>query len=319
MANGISRANARTYIARIVGGAASPQILDMADEAILAGAQDWTNARKWNFLLKDTALGFSVAACTGNSATITAPSSGAFDAVNVGVTVTVSGNSAALAVGTTVSSYTRSADGTVATITLSNAVTSSTGVYTMTFSGDIPLIAGTQEYNAPTDFDSPYIARLLTNKWALVYVPYHEWQRKVNDQTVRGTVEGYTIYNPVSFGTQNYMQKRLRVFMIPSASDTLHLQYFRNINASSDPVDMFQNYLYPFLDYCQWLLLLKKSAHDDRLPQIEERARGALTAAMVDDEEISEDWDVTMKSQMEMGFMGRPLWGNGQFYPDYGA
>ncbi len=315
MSNGISRANARIYVARIVGGANDPKVLDMADDAILGGSQDWNNSKKWNFLLKDTSLGFtvpSVVLASGN-ATVSAPSTGAFDGVNTGVTV--SGTN--ITAGTTVSSYTRNADGTLASIVLSIAPTGN-GTVTLTFGPDIPIIAGTQEYNAPTDFDEPYGARLLVNRWPLEYVQYREWNRKVNDQTVQGTIELYTVYNPLSFSVQNYRQKRLRVFRIPSQADTMHLQYFRNLVDDADPIDMFQNYLYKFLDYCQWLLLLKKNAHDDRLPQIEAHAQANLQACMTDDEELSDDEETRIKSQMEMGNNARPLWNNGPYYPDFG-
>jgi hypothetical protein len=325
----ITRANARTYIARIIGGANDPKILDAADEFITSASQEWNNAKDWNFLLRDTSLGFTVATVTipaADDATthglvLTAPSVGAFDAINIGIAITAIAS--VIADGTTVASYTRTADGSIDTITLSLATLNATELtgdtaVTLTFSGDIPLIAGVNEYNLPLDIDKPYGLRLTSNKWPLEYCQYREWNRKVNDQTVRGTVELYTIFNPHSWLTAARAQKRLRVFRTPARADTIHMQYYRNMNEDADPIDMYPYYLYSFLDYCRYLLLLSKNAHDDRLPQIETRAKAAMQNAMNDDDEHTEDEDLRMKSQQEMGNAARPLWNNGPFYPDYG-
>jgi hypothetical protein len=311
----ISRTNAKKYIAGIIGGARSPEVILAAEEALLRAFEDWQAAKFWRFLVKDTARGFRVTSCatTDMIADVPSPTTGAFDGVNIGVTVTGTGIPAS----TTVESYTRNDDGTVATITLSNAATAS-GTVTLTFSGNIPIIAGVQEYNAPPDFNSWYHGRMIVNKWPLSYIEYREWNRAVVDHTVQGVVEAVTVYNPDSELTQNYGTKRLRTFRISSQADIMFVQYYREFNKLADPIDMVDDNMYKFLDYAQWRLLEKKSAHDDRLPGLERMALGSLAQAMANDEEETEDQDVTMKSQMEVfGQNGgtRPLWNNGEFWP----
>jgi hypothetical protein len=309
----MTRANAQKYVGGIIGGARSSQIMLAAEDAILRSFEDWQAAKFWRFLLKDTARGFRVTSCvtTTSVATIPAPSTGAFDAVNIGITVTGTG----IAASTTVTDYSRNTDGTVATITVSPVVTTG-GTVTLTFGGNIPIIAGTQEYNAPQDFQSFYHGRTLVNKWPLSYIEYREWNRAVVDHTVQGIIEAVTIYNPDSELTQNYGTKRLRTFRISSQNDIMFMQYYRIFSVLADPLDIPDDILYKFLDYAQWRLVEKKTAHDDRLPGLEKMALGSLAQAMANDEEETEDEDVCMKSQMEMfGQNGgrRPLWSNGAF------
>lgn len=311
----ITRVNARAYVAGILGGARSSQMLDAAEEAILRAFEDWQAAKFWRFLLKDTAAGFRVAACvlTSGNAVVPAPSTAAFDAVNRNITVTGTNIPAS----TTVLNYTRNTDGTLASITLSNAPTGN-GAQTLTFGGDIPIIAGVQEYNAPSDFYSWYHGRTTINKWPLSYIEYRDWNRAVVDHTIQGIVESVTVYNPVSELTQNYGTKRLRTFRISHLVDNLFMQYYRAFDSLADPLDIPEDIKYKFLDYAQWRLLEKKTAHDDRLPQIEKMALGSLAQAMANDEEETEDEDTAMKSQMEtFGQNGgqRPLWSNGEFWP----
>jgi hypothetical protein len=311
----ITRVNARAYVAGILGGSRSPQILDAAEEALLRAFEDWSAAKFWRFLLKDTATGFKVTSCvvSDSVSTVDAPTTGAFDGVNIGVTVTGTDIPAS----TTVLAYTRNDDGTVATITLSQMPTKD-ATETLTFGGNIPIVAGIQEYNAPPDFNSFYHGRTLVNKWPLSFIEYREWNRAVVDHTVQGVIEAITVYNPLSALTQNYGTKRLRTFRISHLADILFMQYYRAFDKLADPLDIPETIMYKFLDYAQWRLLEKKTAHDDRLPQIEKMAIGSLAQAMADDEEESEDEDTCLKSQMEMFGQNcgqRPLWTNGDFWP----
>lgn len=309
--------NAKIYISRIIGGAADPKVIDLAGEALLRGYEDWEGARFWEFLLKDTSLGFSVSGCTatGASTSVSAPSSGAFDGVNVGVTVTISSGTATLVAGTTVSSFTRNTDGTVASITLSNAFGGTTNVNaTLAFSGNIPIIQGTNDYNLPTDFRSPYSAMLLTNKRTLTWRRHRHWDRVINDQTVQRMPTEYTTYNPYSEATQNYGATHLKFDGVPSLNDTLLLRYYRMFNKTGTNVDMPDQYVYKFLDYCRSLCLEMKRAQDDPA-SYRSSVLDAFQQAQEDDEEPTEDndADMTMKSLYEMGENARPLWGNGDF------
>lgn len=318
----ITRTNAKKYLAKAIGAAINSEVLAMAEEALQRGFSDWQSAKNWYFLLKDTTGGFTVASCstTNGNPAISAPSSGAFDGVNIGVTVTGSN----IPANTTVLSYTRNTNGTIATITLSNAPSSTSSV-TLTFSGDIPFLVGTQDYNLPTDFYDPYHLRMTEKRLPLDYIQYRYWNMKLTDHTIRGLPVAYTVYNPVSAETQNYGQYRVRLFRIPNGAtdgdhyDTGTLQYYRTFNFDSDPLDIPNEYLYKFLDYCQWLLLMKKNAEDGRLGAFQELAQTALQAAMTSDEDLAEEeGQHRMISQMESGLTPRPLWSNGQFSIHYG-
>lgn len=318
----MTRTNAKKYIAKGIGAALNSDVLQMAEEALQRGFSDWQTAKNWGFLLKDNVANFTVASVvlTSGNVSVPAPSSGAFDGVNQGVTVTGTNIQA----GTTVSGYTRGSDGTVATITLSLAPTG-TATVTLTFGGYIPLLVGVQEYNLPTDFYEPYHLRMTEKRLPLDYIQYRYWNLKITDHTVQGLPVAYTCYNPVSADTQNYGQYRLRLFRIPNGVtlgdhyDTTLLQYYRKFNFDSDPLDMPDRYLYKFLDYCQWLMLMKKNQADDRLPAFQVLATSALQQAMTDDEELGEEeGQMRMISQMEAGLQPRPLWSNGQFSIHYG-
>jgi hypothetical protein len=151
----MTNVNAKLYIARVLGGGSSQDNIDAAAEALARGYSDWQEKKYWRFLLKDTSNNTLVTGvtATASSAVVNAPSTGAFDFVNVGVTVTISSGTATLAASTTVFSLTRNTDGTVASITLTNAFGGTTNTSaTLTFSGDIPIVAGTNDYNVPADY-----------------------------------------------------------------------------------------------------------------------------------------------------------------------
>lgn len=315
----ISVVNAKIYVARIIGGGASSQeSLDMAGEAILRSYQDWQAKRFWRFLLKDTSKPTVVTGvtATASSAVVNAPSTGAFDFVNVNQTVTVSGT-ATLAANTTVSTVTRGSDGVVTSITLSNAFGGSTDTNaTLTFSADIPVVAGSNDYSLPNDFHAAFTARLTTNPRPLTWRDQRWWDRVIINQTVRGTPSDYTTYNPYSDLTQNFGTTHLKFDRIPDVNDTLQLRYYRKFNTSGSNIDMPDDLLYEFLDYCRNVLLVTKRAIDNPGEYARNVERAAEGAAQADDEPTDDnDADQVMKSQYEMGDWNRPLWGNGPFDP----
>jgi hypothetical protein len=319
----ISRTNAKKYIAKGIGAALNSDVLQMAEEALQRGFSDWQSAKNWYFMLKDTAAGFLVTGCAYNNTTIiSAPSLGAFDGVNKGISISGTGVPASA----TVTDYSRNSDGTIATITISAATTGGAQTnQTLTFGGDIPLLVGIQEYNLPTDFYEPYHMRMLSKRLPLDYIQYRYWNMKIIDHTIQGLPVAYTIYNPVSAESQNYGQYRFRVFRIPQGVntgdpyDTVTHQYYRRFSFDADPLDIPDRYLYKFLDYCQWLLLMKKNAQDPRLEAFAALAQTALQQAMTDDEELAEEeGQQRLISQMEAGLIPRPLWSNSQFSIYYG-
>lgn len=274
--------------------------VDLATSAIKASMRDWSAAKDWNFLLKDTVAGFRVVVTSSVGATIiSAPSTGAFDGVNKNVTVTVVAGTLTLPASTTVSDYTRNTDGTIATITLSAAFTGSGTTATLAFSGDIPIIAAVSEYNLPTDFSSPYSVRLLTDKRLLEFIRFREWNKKTVDQEASTAVVVYTIYNPASPLTQNYGTYRMRVFGSPATADTARMQYFRLMVPTATTVDIPDNYIDMFIDYAIWRLVRIKNTEDSRLPHLYEVALGSLQRAMTDDEGNAEDEQIRLISQIE--------------------
>lgn len=295
-------ANAKIYVARIVAGGNVGSVLDMAGEAIQRAYQEWEAKQFWRFLLKDTSKGFTVPLVTLTaSATVNAPSAGAFDGINVGVTVTDS--QSVIPASTTVSSITYNTDGTVATIVLSAASAASTGTCTLTISGDIPIIAGTRSYNLPTDFNAAFGARFLTNPHPLTWKDVRAWDRTIVNQTVSGYPQEYTTYNPYSDLTQAYGQNRLMFDVIPASADVLNLKYYRSFVTDGTYIDMPDQYLYMFLDYARARLLETKRAQDDPAGYITSSEKSQETAAENDAQPTDDDdADQCLKSQYESGY-----------------
>jgi hypothetical protein len=311
---------ARVYVARVIGGAASPNAIDSADEAIRRGFADWQIKRNWEFLLKDNSLTTAVAATSvANGATFTVAtiaSAGAFDFINVGQSVTYSGVAGVLPASTTVSSFTRNSSGQVATFTLSNALGSvpTTEAGTFTFGAYMHITAGTNDYNLPRDCHEPYSARFITNsKRPLFYKNQRLWDRTQFDQTVTGTPSQYTQYNPYSDATQSFGQRHLKFDVVPQQADDLFLRYYRSFILDGTYVDMVDEYLYPFLDYCRARALEAKRAQENPQAYLNEQNKTADEAAAGDDEH--EDEETIMRSQFEMGSTNRPIVGNGDFWP----
>jgi hypothetical protein len=292
---------AKAYVAAVVGGANSAGDLALAGRAITAAYMDFQKEWFWNFLLKDTARGFSVSGCTlAASTTVTAVTTGQYDGVNKGVTVTVTGTgNGAVPANTTVTDYHRDANGNIDTLTLSAAATAGTvGANTLTFSGNIPIISGTEEYNPPPDFASPKHARLLSLKWPLTYTPYAEWNMITRDHTISLPSGRYTLYNPDSESTQKF--SRLRLLPPPSMNDTLFMQYYRAFDPTRSSLDIPDEYVFNLLDYAQWRMLKLKNAGDERIPEYRNAALKALADAVSNDQEQAEDEDICMRSQMDI-------------------
>jgi len=313
----MSTVNAKLYIAGIVGGRASQQVIDTAAEILLRAYQDWQNARFWRFLLKDTSATTPVTGitATASSATVNAPTTGAFDFVNVGQTVTISAGTATLAADTTVSSLTRGSDGVVTSITLSNAFGGTTNSNaTLTFSANIPVLVNVDEYNLPADWNSAYTARLLQDpKGKLQYIDQKQWDMYQDDQTVQLPVDGYMTYNPVSPATQNFGTQRLKLVGMPDTVNTLQLRYYRRFTTNGTNIDIPDEYLYQFLDYARGLYIAAKRAQDNPGEFIS-GVSDAFQSAQETDEEPDDDEEQRIKSPYERS-MSRPIVGNGQFSP----
>lgn len=309
--------NARIYIARVLGGSQTPEMIDRADEALRRGYSDWQTMRNWDFLLKDNSLTIPVTGCNavGASASVNAPTSGAFDFVNVGQGVTISAGTATLAAGTTVLSFTRNSDGTIASIVLSNSFGGTTNAAaTLTFSAYMHIASGTNDFNLPNDCFEPYSARFITaSHRPLSYKRQRDWDRTQWDQTVPGTPAEYTQYNPYSEVTQNHGTMHLKFDVVPNLADDLFLRYYRKFIVDGTYVDMHDKFLYAFLDYCRAMALSAKRAQENPAEFMAEQ-KDQMAKSGESEEEI-EDEDVRMKSQYEAGASRTPIVGNGDFYP----
>lgn len=309
----ITVVEAKKLVADVIGGRASQEALDMAGDALRRSYQDWQAKRFWRFLLRDTSLTTAVASVTvaSGNASVSPPSVGAFDFVNVNQTV--SGTN--IQADTVVSAFTRGSDGVITAITLSLAPTGN-GTVTLTFGANIPIVQGTNEYNLPSDWYAAFTARTLVVPRPLTWRDQRYWDRVMTDQTVLGTPQDYTTYNPISDLTQNFGTTRLKFDRIPSEDDTLFLRYYRKFNPDGTYLDMPNEYVYQFIDYARNVLLALKTAQDNPSAFAKSTGAAAQSAAESDDEPTEDnDVDQIMKSQYEMGSWNRALWGNGDFDP----
>lgn len=305
--------DARIYVAKVIGGAASPNALDAANEALLRSYADWQMKANWEFLLRDNSLTTSVTGLTATAAAavVTPVTAGTLDFVAVGQGVTIPTGTATLAAGTTILSFVRGSDGSVTSITLSNSFGGTTNTdATLVFSAYMHITAGVNDYGLPLDCWEPYSARFITNsKRPLAYKNQRLWDRTQWDQTVLGTPCEYTQYNPYSDLTQGHGNRHLKFDVVPSADDDLFLRYYRLFNPSGTYVDMIDQYLYPFLDYCRARALEAKRAQENPQAYLNEQQKTAAEF-VAGDGEHEDNEDCVMRSQFEMGNVeARPIVG----------
>lgn len=287
-------ANAKIYVAQVLGGQDDPNMLLSAGDAIAQALTRWARLKDWTYLRKDNSQGFAVAACTIDVDGVTVTSTGNLNGVNPGVAVTGTGIPAS----TTVSAITRNTTtGSVTSFTLSAASTPAT--ITITFAGYIPLVPGTNLYNPPADFNRPYSARLLVNQRVLTYLKTREFDRKVVDISTQGTPSHYTVYNPYGF-TAASEHKNIVVYRTPSEADSMFLRYYRSPNATLDPLDVPDDYIYALLDIARGELIKSKNGDDARLQAYLAIAQNTIAELKDDDEIESEDEDLRFISQMEV-------------------
>jgi hypothetical protein len=234
---------------------------------------------------------------------------GDLDFVNPGMTFTCASFTGTV----TVTAVTRGTDGVVTSITV-DGTASASSTTTATWNQTIPIVAGTNDYALPNDFNSMYTLMMVTNQRVLTKRDRRYWDRNNANTTQRGTPSEYTTYNPYSDLTQNYGTQHLVFDCIPDTADTLLLRYYRRFNTTGTNVDMPDDMLYQFLDYARSLLVANKAAKDNPAAFLKSASEGA-EAARQNDQEPSEDndWDQCMKANYESPMMNRRLWGNGSF------
>jgi len=287
----MSLTNAKTYVARAVGGAGDSLILSRAEEALGAAMEEFSQRNDWSFLRIDTAQSFAVASCTiaGDGVSVTV-AAGGFNNVLKGMTVTGTGVPAS----TTVSVRT-----SATAITLSAA--STPGTVTLTFGGTIPIIQGTDQYLLPTTFWKPYSCRLTSaSKTELRYIPQAHWDRVAYDETSQGTVTHYTIYNGADFDASGTQQAKIKFFRVPAQNDVALLRYYRPMDITKTTLDVDDQYLYTLLTMARAKLLEFKNATDERLPIMLRQAEMSLRRAIASDRnEGGEDEDEGFKAPGE--------------------
>lgn len=295
---------AKSYVAKIIAGQNDANLLAAAGDAINATYAKWEGIKDWTFLLKDTSETTSVASCVVavDGLTVTNATVGALNAVNKGQTVTgYAGGSGTI----TIASITEGSTGVTA-FTLSSAVTP--GTYTLTFSADIVVTANQQRYNLPLDFSKPYLAYLSVLKVTLEYIKKRELYRKVTDPALAGYTSFYTTFRPHSFNSSS-QHTHMDLFRVPSAADLLRLLYYRGFNTTDTNIDIPDTYLYVFLDDARVHLVKQKADNDPRLPVLIADVETGIARCIADDEVETEDEDLRLQSQMEMGFgMDRPIY-----------
>jgi hypothetical protein len=108
----------------------------------------------------------------------------------------------------------------------------------------------------------------------------------------------------------------LKFDRIPDINDTMLLRYYRKFNTTGTNIDMIDDFLYQFLDYCANILLQRKEAQDDPAAYAKSVTDAAEGACKTDEEPTDDnDAEQAIKSQYEMGDWNRPIWGNGAFDP----
>lgn len=287
----ITRLNANTYIARALSGSSDTERLAAAQEALFAAIQEWNLRNDWSFLLMDTSGGFTVAACTLATGTLTTSTSDGFAGVNIGQTAT----------GSTIGTVTVTAIGSTTSLTVTGG--SDAGPETLTFSADIPIRSGEDTYNLPTPVKRPYSVRLLTNNKRLDYKEQRHIDREFADLSIGGEPVYYNMMNESAFsvGRQNGV---LRVFPIPSGSDTARARYFRPIEEpGADGTNLLlpDRYVYALLELGRYYFLKNLDSENPRTGETKERAEFLLRKAIADDREQTGDNDMTLVPYIEWG------------------
>jgi hypothetical protein len=275
--------DAKTYIARVIGGQGDSNVLALAADAILATASKWNLAHNWEYLRKDNSTTRSMTITVSGGVTCTVTSTAG---LNVGQSFVDSGSTTA----------------TISSITSTTVFVASTTVVTgtATFAAYVPVISGTSNYFFPADFSDLYGARLLTTKRVLDVVRLREVNREVTDQAANGASEAI-LFSPGGTGsgwTAADQRARFRIVGIPGTTEFLHLDYYRKIDGSASTLDFPDEFVYPFLDDCKAWLLRQKNSNDPRADILAGLAAQGLKDAIDFDSGI-DDEDVRIKSQFE--------------------
>lgn len=307
----MTRADAKNYIARVLSAVQSQQAQIWAEESLQRAFTDFQLARNWEFLLKDNSNGWDIPTEITLSTvekTYYVVNTGDFDGLNVGQAIT----GAFLFPNTTIASLTYDASGRVESITLS-AFPAVNGSCVLHAGGDIVINAGQEEYNLPPDFYAPSTTRIIGSASRKIdYVRNGLWYRAAISPETAGAVDFYGLFNSHSAATTGFGITKLRLRYPPSQSEVLRIEYFRVFDRDSDPLDIPDDYLYKFLDYCRALILEVRRAAEEPAAYAQRALAGLANAAMADQEPV-DDEEVGLQSQMSVFSGNRRLWSNGAY------
>lgn len=303
-----SLADAKTYIARAIGGDASGNIGTQAGEALAQAMEMLSHRHNWSWLLEDTSESFTVALCTPEvgTALVTTTADG-FKNVLVGMTVTGTDITA----GTKVASITDTLN-----LVLDTAATGTTQS-TLTFGGTIPIIQGTDSYTLPARVWKPLSCRLTSAVFRpLQYIHQRRWDAFTLDQTVQGAVVAYTIYNPATFLASGTQQTNIKFFRVPNQADVALFRYYRGMDPTvAAAIDVLDEYELVFLDLARIKLIEAKDARAPRLRNllrdIEDRIQRAIEADSKEGGEDQLDRILTPGEVGRSGAVGPPFFPHG--------
>lgn len=295
--------DAKTYVARIVGGAGKTETLTLAGDAIKAALEELSHRHLWSQFLQDTSQSRTVACSSSSSTTMTTAVTNGFAGLYEGMDVTGTDVPA----GTTIESV----DSTTS-LTLSAATTGTISAADIVFSGEFDFAADEDTKVLPYHFWKPYEARLVSGGFRRIhYIPQNQIDR-VTTQVVSGPITHYSVYKSNDFDADGLQQKKIKVHRPASQASTVRLRYYRRPSAIADPLDFDDDFLYIVLDLARvHLLELKESSR----PQVGAALRAVLQkrinrAISADFNEGGEAYGDSLVTPTEL----RPG-SNGLFYP----
>lgn len=153
---------------------------------------------------------------------------------------------------------------------------------------DIPVVAGTSDYDLPTPFKDP-LSLILTGSSdgsdrTLTYVPRGTWDPLTENHRVGGTY----FYTNFATGTTH----KIQLMDTPDGPGTLQLRYYRPIQTplqEEDTLDVIKGPIQlALLARAQVWVATWRGLHSERLAMIESRADQLLKKAYGD--EVPIDW-----------------------------
>lgn len=130
--------------------------------------------------------------------------------------------------------------------------------FTQVVADDIAVDSSTDSFSLPTNFKTPYVAYLVTNRKPLWYVERGNWHRMFPGEIARQIPAYYTLYNNDSTGAGE-------LFPLCGIADTLVVLYYRSIIYEDDDgavLDIPKRWEGYILDGAKSKLSLGKSAGD---------------------------------------------------------